>query len=942
MSRAGRVRNRTMSCQKRSSTSNFSDMGGSRPLARDIVTDPTSVTPATARSRRPFSRPHLARVIPPVTALVDRPRLVDQVLGAYQKDLVPPALATEPADVTVVTGPAGAGKTVLLHQAHDAAVALGRQAVHLSLAATDDEPLALWTMAAQASAAAVREHDPAVAARLAALPVTSPEMSARDLRADFVDALHDLTRPLHLLLDDADAATSTGNADELAWLVRHQPDRVHLIIAGRRPPPLSMARLLVEGRLLEIGEIDLRFDVTEAGALLGASQVPMGEESLATLVEKSQGWAAALRLAAIELQHSDDPAGTVDAFSGAHRAVGEFIEGEVLAPLPADIRFFLMQTALPTSLTSELAVELTGRSDAGAVLSELNRINTLVYQVRQTPPTYRYHRLLRDYLHIQLAMQDPVRLASLELRLAHWWVDHDHVVPALRHAASAGAWEMVADLIVRHSADLILAGEHDAILDTLDGAPSWLAENSRVGAWVSAAAARKGRSTVRRRDVHPGSYDDIQHAGPSDRLQFAVATMQEVQLTGQLGDVRRSLLPGLVHEWSDSAAMMALIHATRGITHTWLGNRAEATADLQNSWCLLDAERHAAARIDIAAHLCLNAITRGDARHVRMWVDEATAAGWPTIDPVHSPWSPWVRDMAAWSAWLRMDRAEARRHADLAAAHSRPGGDYSWLTAAVLSATVTYDEKPGHRRDAVHAIRRAHRELPPTTTAPAGLMLSLASIEVPLALGIGEAGWAEQALLRLSDDDRGTPDGRVLEAQVLIAAGKTSAARALLSSIVDASSLACRSQTLEATAWALIAHLADAAGEPSRAHEFLVRALELTEDADAPRVLTFTPIHDLLIEERGRLGRLEGLADQIVAARQDLLGSRTVEKVGTLTARELDVLRDLPSLMPLDQIAKVNVVSTNTVKTHVKSIYRKLGVNGRRAAVDRARSLGLI
>src|SRR5690606_29823306 len=95
MSRAGRVRNRTMSCQKRSSTSNFSDMGGSRPLARDIVTDPTSVTPATARSRRPFPRPHLARVIPPVTALVDRPRLVDQVLGAYQKDLVPPALATE-------------------------------------------------------------------------------------------------------------------------------------------------------------------------------------------------------------------------------------------------------------------------------------------------------------------------------------------------------------------------------------------------------------------------------------------------------------------------------------------------------------------------------------------------------------------------------------------------------------------------------------------------------------------------------------------------------------------------------------------------------------------------------------------------------------------------------------------------------------------------------
>src|SRR5699024_1808534 len=116
-----------------------------------------------------------------------------------------------------------------------------------------------------------------------------------------------------------------------------------------------------------------------------ASQVHLGEDDLATLVERSQGWAAALRLAAIELRHGDNPAAIVEEFSGANRSVGEFIEGEVLAPLPPDVRFFLMQTALPSSLTSELAVELTGRADAGAVLSELSRINSLVHHVRQVP-----------------------------------------------------------------------------------------------------------------------------------------------------------------------------------------------------------------------------------------------------------------------------------------------------------------------------------------------------------------------------------------------------------------------------------------------------------------------------------------------------------------------------------------------------------------------------
>lgn len=849
-----------------------------------------------------------------------------------------------PADVTVISGPAGAGKTVLLHQVRVGAIARARQAVRLELETADDAGVALWTRVADATADAVRDHDPAVAKRLETRPAHARRRSAEALRDEYVDALRELTRPLHLLLDDTDVITAGGAGGELAWLVRHQPPRLHLVIAGRRPPAMPTARLRVEGRLLELRDADLRFDVPEAGRLLAGSDVTLTEADLTTLVARCGGWAAALRLAIIGLQHTDDPTSFVNHFSGADRAVGEYLDDEVLGPLPVEMRSFLKHTAMPSSLTSELAVELSGRPDAGAVLADLERTNTLVYQVSHTPPTYRYHDLLRDHLRSQLAMQDATESASLDRRLAQWWAERDDAVPALHHAVSAGAWELVADLVVRHGADLILAGDHDVLLAAFDAAPSRLAVDDRVGTWAVTAAARNGDSATLRRYLDLAWRDNLRHADERERLLLAVAIMHEVKLTGQLSAERRVLLADLVHEESDTAAVMALIHTARGVIHTWLGDRAEAIADLRRAWGLTDHERHAPTRLDIAAHLCVNAIAKGDARQIRMWVEEAMSPGGlpAAVDRQHSPWSPWLHDLAAWSAWLRMDRAVARRHIDLAAGAPRMIGDHSALNLAVISAAIDYDERPERRREAVQAIRRAHREVPMAGSAPADAMLCLVSVEVPLALGIGEAGWAEQALDRLPEAERRSADARVLEAQIMLASGKAAAARALLSSIVD-ESLSCRLQTLEATAWALIAHLARAAGEPARAHDFLMRALELTDYADTPRALTFTPIHDLLIWERGRLGHLEDLADRVGAARQNLLGGTSQETSGgSLTVRELEVLRDLPSLMPLDQIAKVHVVSTNTVKTHVKSIYRKLGVNGRRAAVDRARSLGLI
>lgn len=900
------------------------------------------MAPSSAASSS--TRPSPPRALPIVTTLVARSRLTDQVLGVQHDDPVARDLVTDPADVTVITGPAGSGKTVLLHQVGAHAAELDRHAVSVALERSDDQPFALWCRLADASADAVRDHDPAVAKRLETRPAHARGRTAEALRDEYVDAMAELTRPLHLMLDITDTLTTDGGAGELAWLVRHQPRGLRLVLAGRSAPALSTARLRVEGRLLELREPDLRLTVAEAEVLLAASDVTLTESDLATLVDRCEGWTAALRLATIELQHSDDPTAFVDGFSGTGRAIGEFINDEVLAPLSADVRSFLTQTAAPTSLTSELAVELTGRTDAGAVLAELERGSSLVYQVGHAPRTYRYHELLRGHLRARLSMQNASESASLDRRLAHWWADRDDAVLALHHAVSAGAWELVAELVSRHGADLILAGDHDVLLAAFDAAPSRVSLDDRVGTWAVTAAARNGDSATLRRYLDRAWRDDLEHADEHERLLLAMASMLEVQLTGTLTERRHRLLGDLVHEESDTAGVMALIYSARGVIHTWLGNRAEAIADLRRAWSLTDPDRHAVTRADLAAHLSVNAITKGDARQVRMWVDE-TSSTWDEVAAVghgRSPWTPWLHDLAAWSAWLRMDRADARRHLDLALATPRAVGDHSALNAAVIAAAIDYDERPEHRRDAVQAIRRAHRELTITGVAPVDTMLSLVSVEVPLALGIGEAGWAEQAMDRLPANERDTADARVLEALILLASGKSAPARTLLASVTD-ESLSCRLQTLEATAWAMIAYLARVSGEPARAHDFLMRALELTDYADIPRALTFAPIHELLIWERGRLGHLEGLAERIGAARQDLLGgSANSEASGALTARELEVLRDLPSLMPLDQIAKMHVVSTNTVKTHVKSIYRKLGVNGRRAAVDRARSLGLI
>src|SRR5665811_466735 len=345
--------------------------------------------------------------------------------------------------LTLVSAPAGFGKTTLLTKWLGGAAADGRSAAWLSLDRRDNDPALFWSYLV----AALQAASPEVGAGALSL-LQSPQAPIEAVLATLLNDLSVVSNDVVLVLDDYHVIDSRDVQDGMTFLLEHLPPQIHLVIASRADPALPLPRLRARGELVEIRSADLRFTPDEAAEYLNQKMgLALTAQDVAALEGRTEGWIAALQLAALSMQGRDDIAGFIAGFAGDDRYIVDYLVEEVLARQPESIRSFLLKTSILSRLTGPLCDAVTGQDGGKAMLEALDRGNLFLVQLDDRRRWYRYQHLFGDVLRARLHDEQPDRVHELHARASDWYERNGDRSEAIRHALAAEDFERAADLV---------------------------------------------------------------------------------------------------------------------------------------------------------------------------------------------------------------------------------------------------------------------------------------------------------------------------------------------------------------------------------------------------------------------------------------------------------------------------------------------------------------
>src|SRR5579863_6808647 len=354
------------------------------------------------------------------------------------------------ARMTMVSAPAGSGKTVLLRSWMSQAGMTGR-AAWVPVGRGERDPQQFWLSVL----AALRETVPG---SLLVRPLTAaPDLDGWAIAEQLLTDLASLDDRVWLVIDDVHELGSDLALRQLELLIMRAPPSLRFVLAARPDVRLGLHRLRLEWELAEIREPDLRFTVVEARELFAGAGVQL--PGLARLVERTQGWAAGLRLAALSLAGHPDPERFAAEFSGTERTVAEYLLAEVLDRQDKAVRQLLLRTSVLERVNGELADLLSGDSGGERVLQDLEQANAFVVALDAGRSWFRYHHLFADLLRLELRRTEPEEVPELHRRAAEWFTRHGEVAEAVRHTQAAGDWQGAARLLADHSFSLTLDGQ---------------------------------------------------------------------------------------------------------------------------------------------------------------------------------------------------------------------------------------------------------------------------------------------------------------------------------------------------------------------------------------------------------------------------------------------------------------------------------------------------
>ena len=389
---------------------------------------------------------------PPVLRdAVDRPRLVRALAGSVER-------------VKLIRAPAGWGKSTLV-AAWSRSPGEPRPFAWLALDESDDEPIRFWTYVIES----LRALHPGIGATSMPLLVAPGTDVSEHVVPALLNELAELPEPAVLALDDYHEITSADIHAQVALFVERLAPTLQVSLTTRSEPPLPLARWRARGELLEIDLANLRFEPGEADELLnGILDLRLDADQVASLCERTEGWAAGLFLAALSLRGAQDPGAFVERFAGDDRNIVDYLGTEVLAAQPEHVRAALVRSSLLERFCGPLLEAVTGVEDGASLLREIERADLFLIPLDTKRDWYRYHHLFRQLLGLELQIATPELEPDLHRRAAAWYLAAGLAPEAIRHTIAAGDTNQAAELIAQHWAPTLLSAAGDRTVN------SWL------------------------------------------------------------------------------------------------------------------------------------------------------------------------------------------------------------------------------------------------------------------------------------------------------------------------------------------------------------------------------------------------------------------------------------------------------------------------------------
>lgn len=913
----------------------------------------------------PLSRPDgllTTKLFVPRTpaGFVFRPRLVEQLDEGAARELV------------LVSAPAGFGKTALLA---DWSQRRKRPVAWLSLDASDNDPVRFWRHVA----AALDRVRPGVAERVGPLLARPSPTSFDGFVSALINELVGHADPVVLVLDDYHLIEAESVHASLLFLLEHVPPGLQLVLACRADPPLPLARLRGRGKLAELRTLELRFTDAEAAALLReAVGQDLGDDAVAALAARTEGWAAGLQLAALSLQGQSDVAQFVATFSGSHRYVLDYLTTEVLERQPEPVRAFLLETSVLDRLCGELCDAVTGRTDSQSVLEAIERANLFLVPLDEVRGWWRYHHLFADLLRTRLELQQPHQVPELHRNAAAWCEEHGLADDAFRHALGAGDADWAARLIEQNADALHLRSEGATLKRWLAALPAEVAES-----WprLSLVQARLALLTGRVEQVE----NLLDAAERVWTRASAAANDPYAPSVGRAASVYTNV-PAMV---AASRAFLAELRGDADTTTAWASRALDLLGE--GDWMLeslarghlaiaewlrgrlLEAERGFAASVSGWRAAGESALVAWGCHHVGQ-IQRAQGHADAALDTYGQAFelaTPPGRPALPAAGAARVGMAEvaySQGQLDRALSYVNEGIPlcrrltYTQPLANGLATLAWIHHANGDAAGALDAISEAEQVAPSSQVAE--LLNPVPARQARLLLAQGDVAaatqWTEERGLNVDDAPSYPREPAYLVlARVLIARGAADRALSLLArlqgnatarpgSLVEIHALralALASLGDQALAVVALAEALTLAGSQGNIRVFVDEGSAM--GTLHGRLLATRPdqqalLGDVPVDYLARLAR----AFDVDAARRDPAKRQSSAVasglVAALSDRELEVLRLLAAGKRNQEIADELYVTRDTVKKHITHILDKLGAATRTQAAARAREFGLL
>jgi LuxR family maltose regulon positive regulatory protein len=853
--------------------------------------------------------------------------------------------------VTIISAPAGSGKTCLLRAWADRQGQRHRLAV-LQVQRDQQDAQQFWL----ALLDAVR-HASATTGR-AEPQAATPDFNAPAMADRVLSELADARGGITLVIDDLHELNSPEALAQLTRLLTNLPPHVHAMLTTRHDLRLRLHQLRLAGELAEIRAADLRFTERETRMLLDASGITLSGAGVALLHERTEGWAAGLRLAAISLAGHPDPERFVAEFSGSERTVAEYLIAEMLERQPEDVQDLLLRTSLLDRVNGELADVLTGRPGSERILLELADANAFVESLDPGRTWFRYHHLFADLLRLELRRTLPGDVPGLHRRAAGWFIRQGQVVEAIRHTQAAGDWPEAARLLGDHSFSLTLDGQAQTMQALVRAFPP--GEDH-----PELALVRAGGDLVQGRldeaAAHLAVAETYAETAPPDRqrrLRVAIASLKlslarrRGHLAGVIEQVRFLASPVAGQSDEDIALgrdLRAVALMNLGTAEAWSLGLPDAERHLREGAVLAREIGRPYLEVGCLAQLGFAYIFHGAAMpkihpfamtqaRCREAIALAERYGWGA-EPVIAPA---LMTLAGTMAFLgEFDEGERWLRRTERALQTDTGPDIRLLlhqTAGILHAGR------GRRREALQEFSAAEH-LGSQLEGLQALASQVTGWLLATQARLGLPGEARAALAALDDERAGSGEIRNARAVICLAEGDPAGALGAVRDVLDGTAPVLGYVTVvEAHLLAGLAYRE--LGDLRAANQAAERALALAESDRLVLPFAVTGSRELLEalprHETAHAALLADILDVLHGSSPAAREQSSLPPAEELSPGELRVLRYLPTNLSRPEIAGELSVSPSTVSTHVRSIYAKLQVRDRSSAVQRARELRLL